>query len=217
MPISIAAFVVAARAMGRCSCSRCSPAIPASCLAPRWPASGRCPPSSARSMSRRSSSAIPGTVRPQGVPRSPHSGAATPTPITGWGPGPAGRTPTTRSKIRRRLQPDNAPLPRRGGQRRGSWTPEATANAVLNALKDISGGRGKGRGNDPHVRTSYTPYLSTSNVSVPQMLRAITRLRVDDFSYIDRLLDIPAPAGGHGFFENLHGLRRPGQVPRPPD
>ena len=83
--------------------------------------------------------------------------------------------------------------------------PKATANALLKAIKDISGGKGKGRGNDPEVRTSYTPILSTSNVSVPRMLK-LTRRRVDDFSYIDRLFDIPPPAGGHGFFENLHGF-----------
>lgn len=83
--------------------------------------------------------------------------------------------------------------------------PKATANALLKAIKDISGGKGKGRGNDPEVRTSYTPLLSTSNVSVPQMLK-LTRRRVDDFSYIDRLFDIPPPAGGYGFFENLHGF-----------
>jgi hypothetical protein len=83
--------------------------------------------------------------------------------------------------------------------------PKATANSLLKAIKDISGGKGKGRGNDPDVRTSYTPILSTSNVSVPRML-VISKRRVDDFSYIDRLLDIPAPAGGHGFFENLHGF-----------
>jgi putative DNA primase/helicase len=83
--------------------------------------------------------------------------------------------------------------------------PRATANSLLKAIKDISGGKGKGRGNDPEVRTSYTPILSTSNVSVPRML-IIAKRRVDDFSYIDRLFDIPAPAGGHGFFENLHGF-----------
>ncbi len=83
--------------------------------------------------------------------------------------------------------------------------PKATANALLKAIKDISGGKGKGRGNDPEVRTSYTPLLSASNVSVPQMLK-LTRRRVDDFSYIDRLFDIPPPAGGYGFFENLHGF-----------
>jgi putative DNA primase/helicase len=83
--------------------------------------------------------------------------------------------------------------------------PKATANSLLKAIKDISGGKGKGRGNDPEVRTSYTPLLSASNVSVPQMLK-LTRRRVDDFSYIDRLFDIPPPAGGHGFFENLHGF-----------
>jgi hypothetical protein len=80
----------------------------------------------------------------------------------------------------------------------------ATVNSLLKAIKSIAGGKGKGRGNDPNVRTSYTPYLGTSNLSVPQMLK-ITRRRVADFAYIDRLLDIPAPAGGHGFFENLHG------------
>jgi hypothetical protein len=83
--------------------------------------------------------------------------------------------------------------------------PKATANALLKAIKDISGGKGKGRGNDPEVRTSYTPILSTSNVSVPQMLK-LTRRRADDFSYIDRLLDIPPPAGGDGYFEDLHGF-----------
>jgi hypothetical protein len=82
---------------------------------------------------------------------------------------------------------------------------KSTANAVLNAIKDISGGKGKGRGNDPEVRTSYTPILSTSNVSVPRML-IIAKGRVRDFSYIDRLFDIPAPAGGYGFFEDLHGF-----------
>jgi Domain of unknown function (DUF927) len=83
--------------------------------------------------------------------------------------------------------------------------PKAIANALLKAIKDISGGKGKGRGNDPEVRTSYTPNLSTSNLSVPQLLK-LTRRHDNDFSYIDRLLDIPAPAGGHGFFENLHGF-----------
>jgi hypothetical protein len=83
--------------------------------------------------------------------------------------------------------------------------PKATANALLKAIKDISGGKGKGRGNDPEVRTSYTPILSTSNLSVPQMLK-LTRRRVDDFSYIDRLLDVPPPAGGDGYFEDLHGF-----------
>jgi hypothetical protein len=83
--------------------------------------------------------------------------------------------------------------------------PKATANALLKAIKDISGGKGKGRGNDSEVRTSYTPLLSASNVSVPQMLK-LTRRRVDDFSYIDRLFDIPPPSGGNGFFEDLHGF-----------
>jgi hypothetical protein len=84
---------------------------------------------------------------------------------------------------------------------------KSKSNSLLNAIKDISGGKGKGkgRGNDPDVSTSYTPILSTSNVSVPRML-VLTKRRVDDFAYIDRLLDIPAPAGGHGFFENLHGF-----------
>ena len=83
--------------------------------------------------------------------------------------------------------------------------PKTTANSLLKAIKSISGGKGKGRGNDPEVSTSYTPILSTSNMSVRKMLD-LTKRRVDDFAYIDRLLDIPAPAGGHGFFENLHGF-----------
>ena len=83
--------------------------------------------------------------------------------------------------------------------------PRATANSLLKAIKDISGGKGKGRGNDPEVRTSFTPLLGTSNMSVPEML-VLTRRRADDFAYIDRLFDIPAPAAGHGFFENLHGF-----------
>ena len=82
--------------------------------------------------------------------------------------------------MRRRLQ-QHAPLPRRGGQREGA-DPRATANSLLKAIKDISGGKGKGRGNDPQVRTSYTPLLSTSNISVPQML-VLTRRRVDDFAF----------------------------------
>jgi hypothetical protein len=88
--------------------------------------------------------------------------------------------------------------------------PKAMANSLLKAIKDISGGKGKGRGNDPEVPTSYTPILSTSNRSVPQMLK-LTRRRADDFSYIDRLFDIPPPAGAHGFFEDLHGFSNLGE------
>ena len=81
---------------------------------------------------------------------------------------------------------------------------KAKANALLNVVKDIAGGRGKGRANDPSVSSWFTPILSTSNLSVPRMLELKRRDR--DFSYIDRLFDIPPPKNAHGFFENLHGF-----------
>ena len=204
MPISIAAFVVTARAPERWSCLRSSSAIPASCLAPRWPASGRCPQSSFRSMSRLQ------LVGEYGDGKS--SGAAAISSIWGGDPDPNHRlgSGTSWKNTDFALEKyaaayNNMLLFLDEADSAEGDDPKATANALLKAIKDISGGKGKGRGNNPEVRTSYTPILSTSNVSVPQMLK-LTRRHGDDFSYIDRLLDIPPPAGGHGFFENLHGF-----------
>lgn len=79
-------------------------------------------------------------------------------------------------------------------------------DAILKFIKGIEGGRGKGRGTEPGVRTWLTPFLSTSNESVVEILHR-AQYSADE-SYIDRLFDIPPPkkaAAGDGFFEDLHG------------
>ena len=78
-------------------------------------------------------------------------------------------------------------------------------DAVLNAVKDIEGGKCKGRQTETHAATFFTPLLSTSNVSVPAML--LVTGRGVDYSYVDRLFDIPRPSGAPDFFETLHGFR----------
>lgn len=76
---------------------------------------------------------------------------------------------------------------------------------VLDAVMRINGGIAKGRLPESSGRRSWrTPFISTSNVSVVDLLRA-AKGDITDGAYLDRLIDIPLPEGGSGIFENLHG------------
>jgi hypothetical protein len=81
---------------------------------------------------------------------------------------------------------------------------------ILEAVMKLDGGTGKGRLNstDPRYKWSV-PVLSTSNKSVPEMIKARTRDKneqLDVSVFCDRLIDIPAPRGQTAMFEELHGF-----------
>ena len=54
------------------------------------------------------------------------------------------------------------------------------------------------------------PVLSTSNVSVVQMVK-LGAPGTDPRIYTDRFFDIPAPDGGNGMFEDLYGFHDNGE------
>ena len=84
-------------------------------------------------------------------------------------------------------------------------TPGKRAQDVLDGIVKIERSLGKGRLTDSDPKRSwFGTLLSTSNVSVMELLKAAGR--EFDAAYIDRLPDIPAPKGGHGMFEDLHGF-----------
>lgn len=79
------------------------------------------------------------------------------------------------------------------------------AQQVLDAVMRSDGGISKGRLNQLEPRRTWlTPVISTSNLSVVELLHA-TKHRLDDEAYLDRLIDVPLPETGFGIFENLHG------------
>jgi hypothetical protein len=75
--------------------------------------------------------------------------------------------------------------------------------AILDAIMVAAEGTGKARYNEAKSRAFFVPIGSSSNDTVVSMLRAVGRLF--DAAYVDRLMDIPEPAGCGSFFENLHG------------
>ncbi|MBV8831068.1 MAG: DUF927 domain-containing protein [Acidobacteriaceae bacterium] len=76
---------------------------------------------------------------------------------------------------------------------------------ILPSIFRLSGGLEKGRLTNPSSgRSWWVPVLSTSNLSV-QELAGEASISVDG-AYMSRLLDVPEPPGGHGIFEELHGL-----------
>ena len=78
------------------------------------------------------------------------------------------------------------------------------AQQVLDAAMKIEGGIAKGRLTDPGPRrTWHVPVISTSNLSVVELLSAANK--EFEAAYADRLIDIPPPAEGFGMFETLHG------------
>jgi hypothetical protein len=77
------------------------------------------------------------------------------------------------------------------------------AQAILDAIMVDAEGTGKARYNEAKSRSFFAPIASSSNDTVVSMLRAVGR--PFDAAYVDRLMDIPEPAGCGSFFENLHG------------
>jgi hypothetical protein len=75
--------------------------------------------------------------------------------------------------------------------------------AILDAIMVAAEGTGKARYNEAKSRAFFAPIASSSNDTVVSMLRAVGR--PFDAAYVDRLMDIPEPAGCGSFFENLHG------------
>ena len=77
------------------------------------------------------------------------------------------------------------------------------AAKILETIMKIEASVGKGRLNEAETRRWFAPLLSTSNFSVQDFAKqAGERL---DAALLDRLVDIPVPAGGYGMVENLHG------------
>lgn len=87
--------------------------------------------------------------------------------------------------------------------RRAPRAQHSQARTVLDAAMQLEGGVSKGRldGRAPHAW--QLALLSTSNLSLDQMAAA-EGVPVDD-AYRDRLIDVPPPTPGVGFFEDLHG------------
>jgi putative DNA primase/helicase len=78
------------------------------------------------------------------------------------------------------------------------------AESILDAIMKIEGSAGKGRLNKAETRRWFAPLLSTSNFSVPDLAKQAGQR--SDSALLDRLADIPVPAGGFGMFETLHGF-----------
>jgi putative DNA primase/helicase len=78
------------------------------------------------------------------------------------------------------------------------------AESILEAIMKMEGSVGKGRLDEAETRRWYAPLLSTSNISVPDLAKLAGR--PSDSVFLDRLADVPVPAGGYGMFETLHGF-----------
>jgi hypothetical protein len=82
---------------------------------------------------------------------------------------------------------------------------------VLEAIMRIDGQMEKDRLTDQGPSNSWNmPVLSTSNVSVPKMVRE-RRFDTPEV-FCDRLIDIPAPREGFGMFEDLYGFEDGGKL-----
>ena len=78
------------------------------------------------------------------------------------------------------------------------------ANSILEAIMKIEGSVGRGRLNEAETRRWFLPLLSTSNISVRDLAKQAGQ--ASDSAFLDRLADVPVPAGGHRMFETLHGF-----------
>lgn len=78
---------------------------------------------------------------------------------------------------------------------------------ILQAIMRLDSQKVKGRMTDEGpARVWNVPVLSTSNVSVVQMVK-VGAPDEDAGVYCDRLFDIPIPSVGFGMFETLHGFQ----------
>jgi hypothetical protein len=77
---------------------------------------------------------------------------------------------------------------------------------AIDAVMRLTQGQGRARYTELHRLTWCTPVLSTSNVSVLAIMQKLGDAS-DSAAYVDRLMDVPPPAGCDCFFEDLHGAR----------
>jgi putative DNA primase/helicase len=75
---------------------------------------------------------------------------------------------------------------------------------VADGIFTIRGGQGKGRYNEDSRLSWFLPMVSTSNVSVADILSRAKR--TVDRASLDRMSDVPLPEGDFGVFEDLHGF-----------
>ncbi len=80
---------------------------------------------------------------------------------------------------------------------------QASAKGVESIMM-IAQGQGTARYTELHRQTWCEPLLSTSNKSVVAIMSELGF--AFDAAYVDRLMDIPSPAGSGCFFEDLHGF-----------
>lgn len=78
------------------------------------------------------------------------------------------------------------------------------SGAWLETVMRIAAGKTKGRMNQKHQDTWYVGVLSASNFSVAA-LAALAKQQANR-AHFDRLIDVPAPEGGHGIFDDLCGF-----------
>ncbi|MGO9237876.1 MAG: DUF927 domain-containing protein [Methylocella sp.] len=82
---------------------------------------------------------------------------------------------------------------------------------ILQAIMRLDSQKEKGRMTDEGPGGVWIlPVLSTSNVSVVQMVK-LGAPGTDPRIYTDRFFDIPAPDGGNGMFEDLYGFHDNGE------
>jgi len=82
--------------------------------------------------------------------------------------------------------------------------------AWLETVMRIAAGKTRGRMGQQHEETWRVGLLSTSNTSVAAL--AAHAKQHSDRALFDRLIDVPAPEGGHGMFDDLCGYANISQL-----
>lgn len=77
------------------------------------------------------------------------------------------------------------------------------ADKLVDTVFLICEGQGTGRYTETGRWESFVPVFSTSNKSAVEIAREAKE--AVDRAFFDRLIDVPPPRAGFGFFENLHG------------
>lgn len=85
---------------------------------------------------------------------------------------------------------------------RNTGDQDRPAQTILDALMKIESGIAKGRLKDTARRVWFSPVLSTSNMSVVDLLQSAGQ--EFDGAYADRMIDVPPPSDGFGIYETLH-------------
>ena len=89
-------------------------------------------------------------------------------------------------------------------------TSNARGAEWLEQIMRIATGKTKGRLTKDEEETWYVGLFSTSNFGVAELARRGGREA--DRAHFDRLIDVPAPASGHGMFDDLRGHKNIGSL-----